>query len=61
MKDELGGGKIKEFVAFRAKMYSYIDEETELKKRKGIKKCVINREIRFRDYKRLPVRRHKHL
>ena len=52
MKDELGGGIIKEFVAFKAKMYSYIDEETELKKCKGINKCVINREIRFRDYKR---------
>ena len=41
MKDELGGGIIKEFVALRAKMYSYIDESSELKKCKGIKKCVI--------------------
>ena len=51
MKDELGGGIMKEFVALRAKMYSYRDEETELKKCKGIKKSVIKREIRFRDYK----------
>ena len=41
MKDELGGGIMKEFVALRAKMYSYIDDRSELKKCKGIKKCVI--------------------
>ena len=52
MKDELGGGVMKEFVALRAKMYSYIDDKSELKKCKGIKKCVIKREIRFEDYKR---------
>ena len=52
MKDELGGGIMKEFVALRAKMYSYIDDKSELKKCKGIKKSVIKREIRFADYKR---------
>ena len=52
MKDELGGGIMKEFIALRAKMYSYIDDKTELKKCKGIKKCVIRKEIRFKDYKR---------
>ena len=52
MKDELGGGIMKEFVALRAKMYSYIDDKSELKKCKGIKKCVIKREIKFEDYKR---------
>ena len=52
MKDELGGGIMKEFVALRAKMYSYIDDKSELKKCKGIKKSVIKREIRFKDYKR---------
>ena len=41
MKDELSGGIMKEFVALRAKMYSYIDDRSELKKCKGIKKCVI--------------------
>ena len=41
MKDELGGGIMKEFVALKAKMYSYIDDRSELKKCKGIKKCVI--------------------
>ena len=52
MKDELGGGIMKEFVALRAKMYSYIDDKSELKKCKGIKKCVIKREINFEDYKK---------
>ena len=41
MKDELGGEIMKEFVALRTKMYSYIDDKSELKKCKGIKKCVI--------------------
>ena len=41
MKDELGGRIMKEFIALRAKMYSYIDDKSELKKCKGIKKCVI--------------------
>ena len=52
MKDELGGGIMKEFVALRSKMYSYIDDKSELKKCKGIKKCVIKREIKFEDYKK---------
>ena len=52
MKDELGGGIMKEFVALRDKMYSYIDDRSELKKCKGIKKCVIKREIKFEDYKK---------
>ena len=51
MKDELSGGIMNEFVALRAKMYSYIDDKSELKKCKGIKKCVIYREIKFEDYK----------
>ena len=52
MKDELGGGIMKEFVALRAKMYSYIDDKSEFKKCKLIKKCVFKREIKFEDYKR---------
>ena len=32
MKDELGGGIMKELVALRAKMYSYINDRSELKK-----------------------------
>ena len=52
MKDELSGGIMKEFIALRPKMYSYIGDRSELKKCKGIKKCVIKREIKFEDYKR---------
>ena len=51
MKGELSGGIMKEFVALRAKMYSYIDDKSELKKCKRIKKCVIKQEIKFEDYK----------
>ena len=52
MKDELGGGLITEFVAFRPKAYSYItNDSTELKKAKGTKKCVVKKILRFSDYK----------
>lgn len=45
MKDECNGKIIKEFIGLRAKMYSIkIDEEEkEIKKIKGVKKCVTNR------------------
>ena len=52
MKDELGGGIITEFVALRPKPYSYkTDDLIELKKAKGTKKCVVNKMLRFDDYK----------
>ena len=37
MKDELGGGIMKEFVTLRPKMYSYKVGNSESKKCKGIK------------------------
>ena len=41
-----------EFVAFRSKTYSYLmDDDSEHKKAKGIKKCVIKRILKFNDYK----------
>ena len=53
MKDELGGDIITEFVALRPKAYSYITNDfIELKKAKGIKKCVVNKMLRFEDYKK---------
>ena len=52
MKDELGGKIMKEFISLRPKMYSYRDEESEPKKCKGIKKCVVKKTITFEDYKR---------
>ena len=60
-KDELGGKIMEEFVALRAKTYSYLidgynDEDYEKnkivnKKAKGTKKCVIKRELMFDNYK----------
>ena len=52
MKDELGGGVITEFVALRPKAYLYKTEDNiELKKAKGTKKCIINKMLSFSDYK----------
>ena len=43
MKDETAGVAIKEFVELKAKMYSYlVDENSEHKKAKSIKKCCRN-------------------
>ena len=60
-KDELGGKIMEEFVALRAKTYSYLidsfnDEHYEKnkiinKKAKGTNKCVIKRELIFYNYK----------
>ena len=52
MKDELGGEIMKEFVSLRPKMYSYRVGNSEPKKCKGIKKCVVRTTISFDDYKR---------
>ena len=51
MKDELGGEIMKEFVSLRPKMYIYRVGNTEPKKCKGIKKCVVKKTITFHDYK----------
>ena len=52
VKDELGGEIMKEFISLRPKMYSYKVGKSELKKCKGIKKCVVKKTITFDDYKR---------
>ena len=52
MKDKLGGKIMKEFISLRPKMYSYRVEESEPKKCKGIKKCVMKKTLSFKDYKR---------
>ena len=52
MKDELGGNITREFVALRPKMYAYKVESKEFKRCKGIKKCVVKKDIEFEDYKR---------
>ena len=51
MKDELGGKIVTEFVGLRPKTYSYlIDDDSEYKKAKGTKKCVIKQILKFNDY-----------
>ena len=48
MKDELGGKTMTKFVGLRAKTCSYlIDEDSEDKKAKGTKKCVIKRKLKI--------------
>ena len=43
---------MKEFCSLRAKTYSYLmDDNSEIKKSKGTKKCVIKRELMFENYK----------
>ena len=51
-KDELGGNIMKEFCALRAKTYTYLmDDDSEKKKAKGVKRCVIKRRLMFENYK----------
>ena len=52
MKDELGGKIMTEFVALRAKLYAYKKlDDSEDKRCKGVKKCVVKKTITFDDYK----------
>ena len=47
-KDELRGRIMKEFCALRAKTYSYLtDDDSEVKKSEGTKKCMIKRKLMF--------------
>ena len=51
-KDQLGRNILTEFVALRAKAYAYLMEDgSEHKKVKEAKKCVIKRELMFKNYK----------
>ena len=50
-KDELGRKIMIEFCALRAKTYSYrLDDDTEMKKAKSTKKCIVKRELAFKNY-----------
>ena len=50
-KDELGGKIMTLFVGVRAKTYAYLkDDDSEHKKAKGIKKCIIKRELMVKNY-----------
>ena len=43
---------MKEFCVPRAKTYAYLmDDDSEKKKAKGTKKCIIKRKIMFENYK----------
>ena len=51
MKSELFRQIMKKFFGLRAKTYSYLkDNNDEYKKAKGTKKCIIKRNLKFRDY-----------
>ena len=50
-KDELGRKIMTEFYALRARAYAYkLDDDTEMKKAKDTKKCIVKREITFNNY-----------
>ena len=50
-KNELGGKIMTEFCALRAKACAYrLDDDTEKKKAKGTKKCIVKRETTFKNY-----------
>ena len=51
-KDELAGKIITEFIALRAKTYAcLLDNDSEHKKDKDTKICIIKRELTFKNYK----------
>ena len=51
-KEKLGGKIIKEFCALRTKTYSYLmNDDTEHKKAKGTKKCIVKRTLMLENYK----------
>ena len=51
-KDELGGKIMKEFCALRAKTYTYLmEDDSEMKKAKGVKRCIVKRRLMFENYK----------
>ena len=52
LKDELGGKIMKEFCSLRTKTYAYLmDDDSEKKKAKGPKKCILKHRVMFENYK----------
>ena len=49
-KDEAGGKIIEKFVGLRSKLYSFKIGNEEEKKCKGVKKCIVKKQITFNDY-----------
>ena len=51
-KHELGEKIMKKLCALRAKTYTYLTEDdSEMKKPKGVKRCVTTRRLMFQNYK----------
>jgi hypothetical protein len=51
-KDEFNSKIITEFVGLRSKLYSLkVQDDKEKKVAKGVKMCVIKKELKFKDYK----------
>ena len=50
-KDELGGKIMTELVTLRAKAYVYLVEDGSEREKANGKKCVIKRELMFKNYK----------
>ena len=51
-KDELGGKIMKEFYALWAKTYTYLmEDDSEMKKAKRVKRCVVKGRLMFENYK----------
>ena len=54
MKDECGGAILKEFIALKPKLYSFLIEEnaetTGKQKAKGVKKCMIKKSLRHANF-----------
>ncbi len=58
MKDELGGKLIKEFIGLKSKMYVLDTEDDKFnnhkdKRSKGIKYCVVKKELTIKDYRKM--------
>ena len=51
-KDELKGEIITEFIGLKPKMYSYIVDDNEFKKAKGVPKKTLKRALNFENYRR---------
>uniref|UniRef100_A0A158P4E4 DNA-directed DNA polymerase n=1 Tax=Tetranychus urticae TaxID=32264 RepID=A0A158P4E4_TETUR len=50
LKDEMAGEPIYEFVGIKAKLYAFKSAKGESKRAKGVQRCVLEREISFKDY-----------
>ena len=52
-KDEANGNIVREFVGLRSKMYSYVYDNKEEKRAKGISKVAVKKDIKHSHYKDL--------